>query len=494
MHGGNHTQHVEQWGMFECCVPGLNAGNPFVDVDVRGQFRHGHRVTKVDGFYDGEGRYVVRFMPDAVGTWTFAVMSNREDVGGLTGAFDCIEPAEGNHGPVQVRNTFHFAYADGTPFRPVGTTSYAWTHQSDDLQALTLQTLAASPFTKLRMCVFPKHYTFNTEEPVLFPFERSDDGWDFTRFNPEFFHRFEARVGELLQLGIEADIILFHPYDRWGFARMGAEADARYVRYAVARLAAFRNVWWSLANEYDIMDKPIAAWDRLFQLVQGRDPVQHLRSIQNWQRLESHDCDTFYDHGKPWVTHCSIQHAHVDLTPTWRARYRKPIVLDEVCYEGDLPNGWGNITGQELTRRFWECTVRGGYVGHGETFLRPNDVVWWSKGGELIGESPPRLAFLRRILEEGPTEGLDFVGEVTNTHLSSAGKAGVYYLTYFGPRQPSQVSLALPEGQRYRADVIDTWQMTVSTLPELVADGSTIHLPRSPFLALRLRRVDPAQA
>ena len=32
---------------------------------------------------------------------------------------------------------------------------------------------------------------------------------------------------------------------------MPAEADDRYLRYAVARLAAYRNVWWSLANECD---------------------------------------------------------------------------------------------------------------------------------------------------------------------------------------------------------------------------------------------------
>lgn len=271
---------------------------------------------------------------------------------------------------------------------------------------------------------------------------------------------------------------------------MEAKVDARYVRYVVARLAAYRNVWWSLANEYDLMAKPIAAWDRLFQVIQEHDPVQHLRSIHNWQRLDAHDCDTFYDHGKPWVTHCSIQHSDVDLTPTWRSRYRKPVVLDEVCYEGDLPNGWGNITGAELTRRCWQGAVSGGYVGHGETYLRPDEAIWWAKGGHLEGESPARIAFLRRILEEGPAEGLDIAGEVTNTHLLSAGQAGAFYLTYFGPRQPSLVTLSLSEGERYQADLIDTWAMTVTPLTEPLQHGSTIPLPRKPYLALRLRRID----
>ena len=37
---------------------------------------------------------------------------------------------------------------------------------------------------------------------------------------------------------IEADLILFHPYDRWGYATMPAEADDRYLRYVIARLCA----------------------------------------------------------------------------------------------------------------------------------------------------------------------------------------------------------------------------------------------------------------
>ena len=46
----------------------------------------------------------------------------------------------------------------------------------------------------------------------------------------------------------------------------------------------------------------------------------------------------------------------------WRQRYKKPVVLDEICYEGNIEHGWGNISGQELVRRFWEAACRGGYV------------------------------------------------------------------------------------------------------------------------------------
>ncbi len=58
-------------------------------------------------------------------------------------------------------------------------------------------------------------------------------------------------------------------------------------------------------------------------------------------------------------------------------------------------------------RRFWLGTVSEAYVGQGETYLEPNDILWWSKGGTLHGQSAERIAFLRKILEGTPAEGLN---------------------------------------------------------------------------------------
>ena len=69
-------------------------------------------------------------------------------------------------------------------------------------------------------------------------FERGADGkLDFDRPNPVAFRHFETQVGALRDLGIEADIIIFHPYDRWGYCDMSAEQDYRYVAISSARLA-----------------------------------------------------------------------------------------------------------------------------------------------------------------------------------------------------------------------------------------------------------------
>ncbi len=477
---------IEQWGVHEASFRGTADGNPFLDVKFSGRFTNGDRTVEADGFYDGDGMYRIRFMPDRLGVWKYRTKSNQPALEGKTGEFACVKPAAGNHGPVQVRGMYQFGYADGTPYFPFGTTCYAWIHQGDALEAQTLATLKASPFNKIRMCVFPKHYAFNTNEPPRHPFAKNAAGkWDFTRFNPDFFRHLERRIGELRDLGIEADLILFHPYDRWGYAKMDRTSDERYVRYVIARLAAYRNIWWSLVNEYDFMlrDKPMERWDRFFQIIQERDPARHLRSI--------HNCERPYDHAKPWVTHVCIQAWDVKKMKDWREQYHKPVIDDELEYEGNVNWPWGSITAQELTHRFWMCCVAGGYAGHGETYLDSHDVLWWSKGGVLKGQSPKRLAFLRRVIEETPAQGWEpMTGNwVWGRGRMAGGKSGEFRLIYFGEYQPSFWSVGVPEKSRFKAEIIDTWNMTVSPLGQVFEPKSAVPLPGKPYLALRLTPV-----
>jgi hypothetical protein len=489
------SNKVEKWGFYEICLNGPKEGNPFLEVELTAAFQQEENYVEVNGFYDGDGVYKVRFMPDRLGTWNFTTKSNVKALEEFTGSFECIEPSENNHGPVRVREQFHFEYADGKPHYSFGTTCYAWIHQTKELQKKTLETLKNAPFNKLRMCVFPKHYDYNHNEPELYAYEGSvENGFDYTKFNPKFFRHLEERIFELQELNIECDLILFHPYDRWGFSNMGAENDDRYLKYIVSRLAPFRNIWWAMANEYDLFidfttripKKTIDDWERLGNNLQINDPYQHLRSI--------HNCYKLYDHKKPWITHCSIQRVDVyktsENTDEWRKLYGKPIVIDECGYEGNINHGWGNITGQEMTRRFWEGVVRGGYMGHGETYAHPEDILWWSHGGELHGTSPEGIKFLREIIEaapgpispiSAPTVGFNPYWDVT---CGTVGQQ--YYLYYFGFNQPSFRIFDLPEGRNYKVDVIDTWEMTITELPGTYSGKFRIELPGKQYIAVRI--------
>jgi hypothetical protein len=105
---------VEQWGHFELTLRGPADGNPFLDVELSATFTQGERKVRVAGFYDGDGSYRVRFMPETTGEWTYTTASNRPELAGKTGRLTVAKPAPGNHGPVRVREMYHFAHADGT--------------------------------------------------------------------------------------------------------------------------------------------------------------------------------------------------------------------------------------------------------------------------------------------------------------------------------------------------------------------------------------------
>jgi hypothetical protein len=480
--GKANSNIIERWGIFELALNGPEGGNPFVDVKLSAEFRQRGRTFEPEGFYDGNGTYRIRFMPDSTGRWTYMTKSNRRELNGKKGRFTCVRPSEGNHGPVGVHKTWHFAYADDTPYFQIGTTCYAWAHQGNAMEEQTLATLKEAPFNKMRMCIFPKSYSYNKNEPEFYPFEGTPlKDWDYSRFNPEFFRHFEKRVGDLRDLGIEADLILFHPYDRWGFEDMDSETDDRYLRYIVARLAAYRNVWWSFANEYDLMkSKKMADWDRFFQIVQKYDPYQHLRGI--------HNCRGFYDHNKPWVTHASIQSSALERGIEWRNTYKKPIVFDECKYEGNIPQGWGNITAQELTHRFWLGTIGGCYVGHGETYKHPKDLLWWSKGGVLRGQSPARIAFLKKIMEPTPFAEME-PRELSNGNYVLS-KTGELYFIYF--TNPTATTLELPGSGTYKVDSIDTWNMTVTPLSNAGPGRFNFTPPKANYL-LRLSAYAPGE-
>ena len=475
---------VAQYARFELRIDGPARGNPFVEVELRAEVRGPASTVSVPGFYDGDGRFIVRFMPEHLGEYTFLTFSDARPLDGIAGSFSTSERNRDAHGPVRVADTFHFAYADGTRMRPIGTTAYAWTHQGDELEQRTLATLSGTPFNKLRMCVFPKSYLFNENEPVRYPFEGSPEaGFDLQRPDPAYWAHLERRIDQLAERGIEADLILFHAYDRWGFSTMGPDADDRYVKYAVSRLASFANVWWSLANEYDLLaDKSTEDWERFAAIVTENDPSRHLLSI--------HNCGEFYDYSRPWITHSSIQRQDVyktsENTDAWRTRWGKPVVVDECAYEGNIDQGWGNITGEELTRRFWEGTVRGGYVGHGETYMHPEDELWWAKGGTLHGTSPARIAFLQEVMESGP----DTLGPLqTDWDVPRAGVEGQYYLYYFGFSRPTYRRFLLEPAVEYTIDVLDTWAMTITRLDGTHSGRVEIQLPGRQYIAVRFEAV-----
>lgn len=482
--------NVEKWQVFEFTLRGPSNGNPFRDVRLTCSFSSNvdRDSIVVAGFYDGEGLYKIRFMPQKEGQWKYATTSNIKYLDNKKGSFVCTAAQRSNHGPVVVKDTAYFAYGDGIPYFPFGTTCYGWVHQGDSLADITLKTLSWGYFNKIRMCIFPKSYDWNNNEPLVYPFEGNPPkNWDFGRLNPRFFRNIEKRIRQLDSMGIEADLIVFHPYDRWGFSSMDRATEDLYIQYIIARFAAFKNVWWSMANEWDFMHaKQLSDWDYYIEQFATQDKFHHLLSIHNGVR--------FYDHTNPYITHASIQSEDTYKAKEYGRKYKKPVVFDECRYEGTIPWSWGNLTPQSMVEKFWRGFTNGGYVGHGETYITehpakfPNessDILWWSKGGVLRGESPERIKFLRGIIESAPPH-LKPVPLFTWMPFSCIGVNHEYYLGYLNDAQPQSIVIDLPADAFYKVEIIDTWNMTIAPLQKKFSGRSIIELPCKPYMAVRI--------
>lgn len=518
---------MRQYETFELIFHGAEPRGSQAVVDLQGEFTCDGETKKADGFYAGNGVYKVRFYPAKSGNYRWrvsgVVTAEGQEFCEAAGNMSEVKTGTGNgHGMVRV-DGLHFRYEDGTGYQPFGTTVYAMVHQDKTLIDTTMKTLSEAPFNKVRFCVFPKDYDFNHNEPEFYAFEKTDERWDVHRPCFAFWDALEERICELDRLGIQGDLILFHPYDRWGFARLGREDSLIYLDYLLRRLSAFPNLWWSLANEYDLMDSyQLADWECFEEFVSEHDPYGHL--------LSNHNCFQYWDFSRKNTTHCCIQDINVNEVPELHRKYGKPVVFDECRYEGNIMHNWGNISAKEMVHRFWTAFVYGGYCTHGETYYSDDEVLWWARGGVLKGESPARIAFMREIAESlpGPPEYIgegagaftgEQIGEFRKTGLPENLKDDFFakgltrmpkerllpfmvrnrpclarcgedaYLRYFEKECTVIGELNLPDTGEYCIDVIDTWEMTRTTVKEKVNGKVRVELPGKEGMALLALRM-----
>lgn len=172
--------NMKQYETFELRFGGETLPGAWAQIDLTATFSCAQESLTVKGFYDGEsdgqGVYVVRFLPQYAGVYRYQVR------GAVTAEGEIVREASSPeaHGIVRAVGT-HFAFADGAPYIPFGTTVYALISQDDALVEQTLQSLAAAPFNKLRLCVFPRITTTTTMSRRCTPLRAAGSSWDTSR-------------------------------------------------------------------------------------------------------------------------------------------------------------------------------------------------------------------------------------------------------------------------------------------------------------------------
>lgn len=434
---------VRRWEPAELDLTGTGAASV--------TFRHGEVRAVVATFRSGD-RLLARYAPDRTGRWWYAIMDGSGAELG-TGALDCEPEPPDDHGPVGPSGT-RFRHADGTAHVPLQSTALWWHRQPSSTVELTLAGLRDSPITAVRTSVLPP----------------DSAGWP----GDDELELVERAVVALGAIDRQAELVIFG--DGTALLRDGW---TEHLRNVVARFAGFRNVAWCLAIDADRSGVQPARWDEALRLLAEHDHGHRPTTVH---------AGPGFDFGDRRLGLSSVRTDHARSSSNLNDDFAKPAVLDGVP-EGDAPVRETDpvpecAVAEDVVLQAWETAVRGGYPSHGEWFVDDDHEPWRLAGGELRGESLPRLAFLRQVLSDVP-------GEPRYLRLrpdaSTLGIEGEYYLQYLGEHRFRSRSFELPDAS-YRVEVIDTWTMTAEEVQRTDAGSFTVDLPGRLYQAVRITR------
>ena len=290
-----------KWEIFEASwqIDG-QFDNPFTDVALRAVFSNGQCARAVDGFYDGDNTWRVRFSPMQEGKWRFVTQANVAALNGKTGEFLCT-PAV-SRGPLTLSSQFPnwFFRGDGEAQLIVNDGWFPHTANGHELpfEDLEFQQPSEEDFNRffdiladhgvnmvVGMSELYARQKSITDTSFVWPWRVVDaekNLIDRERFNLDFYRRWENNLKHAKERDLfYAFELLYddslirprewnnHPYNvkngGWLESDPGTEVCwrnlfdvsnaqsqkylGRYLRYTLARLACYSNVLWEVGAE-----------------------------------------------------------------------------------------------------------------------------------------------------------------------------------------------------------------------------------------------------
>jgi len=440
--------------------------NPFTEAEVTAVFTASNTPPiTVPGFADSEdgSTFRLRFAPSQPGA--IYPYELRLRGGGLDerfrGTLRCT-PSQ-RPGPVIAapQHPRHFIYAgSGRPFYHLGYTAYHLLDPSnDDAQiAATIDYCAKHGFNKIRFLLagYPRDFDQRTSGDVEYgvvaqamqapnygarpgqvnplpAWAGKPHAYDFTRFNVRHWQRVDDAIRRMRERGIVATCIFTIEKQDLPkeYGRLTGH-EHRFYRYAIARLAAFDNVWWDLGNEHNEFRD--VAWGNIMgQFVKETDPYDRLTS--------AHAYAEFPYAKSAWADFIiTQQYGDCRAVHDWVLRYQatpKPYVNEEYGYEfnADKP---GHGQNADWTRRcHWSIAMAGGYATYGDW---SGGVAYFYMGEPGPGKAAPQLTHLRSFFEGLPFQDLAPRDDLIKPGFCLA-KPGELYVAYLPEGGPCELDL-----------------------------------------------------
>jgi Protein of unknown function (DUF4038)/Domain of unknown function (DUF5060) len=398
---------ITKWGVCEVCL--ISNGNftaqaaytssylppPQVSLQPVATFQLGATTRTVNGFFDGivsnKAVFRIRFTPPVGGTWSYTTSSSDS---GLTvsSPTSFFVGASARRGMLRrdAARPERFIFDNGGRFFMWGQTYYQLITKvrngTPDEWKTSIDNSVAKGMNKLRTLLYPFGNFLPYGDSLPFSDGDTHDVLDLAHWR-----RFDEIPNYLNQKGMIAEIIVFNDNNR-AYSKplgdaMAQMRDQRYMRYAIARYAAFPNVIFSLTNEWNLSPYGKAYWNTMGSIAR-EDPW--LTQGSNLRLLSIHPRTDhlfqFFD--ATWPVHAVIQDGtnngrldannipqnppHFDNGDEW-GNYSiannlgrgMPVVNDEYGYIGDTQTKTGPFDRLEHRQAMWGIAFAGGYGSAG---------------------------------------------------------------------------------------------------------------------------------
>ena len=239
--------------------------NPYVNFLLQVEFRSPRFKTYLmPAFWDGSrNKMIVRFTPTEAGQWIYKVTSNVSAFDGKQGMFNAA--ASDSPGFVNVANVHHWATDNKKAHLWMGFIADRFSFAGATEFDQQLNAAAQNKFNHIRGSVLG-----NVKDRALVYL-----GPD--RPNPAYFDELDRRIAEIHKRGITTDVMLASDPDCITALFPDWQARERFVRYVVARYAAF-NITWQGVEEFEDYADGRALLKELGLDLKKVDPYQHPRS------------------------------------------------------------------------------------------------------------------------------------------------------------------------------------------------------------------------
>ena len=498
-----------------------NYENPFTEVWLEAEFKNGTETCRVDGFYDGQGNeghvWRVRFAPMKEGKWTYETRSNDKALCS-SGEFMCTEAISAGGLTVDPLFSNWFAREDGshTFICNEGWYPHPGNGKQHSFEDVDFTPPTESDWMSYLDMLAEHHINFIVDIGQLYARQSSigdasfrwpwkvldakNNKIDKDRFNLDFYQRTDRQIRYAKEKGIFFAMELLYDNSvvrprEWGNHPLNTknggwlegneygigwdvmfdlgnethmEYTERYVKYTVARYAAYRNICWSVGSENGnlvrINDRRLphafispdlpANWYAYWgDYMNRRDPHGRLKSFGDagkQEKMVTTALNNFI------ITQDPRNYSKEDVSFYYKAmnafgeefwNYGRPVVIGEMTA--------GTNGHYDMERRLYWIAFTGGYtMGRADRHFGPIiDGVLTEPSKFDVEGIPPIYPDIRRLSEFVESRAIRFWRMSPGDDLIEGGDGLVYclaaedeeYVIYF--TNGGTISVRLPDSK-----------------------------------------------